>query len=174
MSQFCTSCGAQISGAAFCTSCGAPQAASAASPAIQTKVEPVNIARPVTQMNVSESTQPAAQNTSSKKKILIYAFGIIVILGCGIGGFFAGKGSIDLKKERSVAYETGYQEGQVNGISNGREMGYNDGFKEGKTAGCDSAYSFLDGRWEHITPWNPATNRATGRYYHSRSGCENK
>jgi len=96
-----------------------------------------------------------------------------VILGCGIGGFFAGKASIDLKKERSVAYDAGYQEGQVNGISNGREMGYNDGFKEGKTAGCDAAYSFLDGSWEHITPWNPSTNRTTGRYYQSRSGCEN-
>ena len=173
MSQFCTSCGVQISGAAFCTSCGAPQTASTASPAIQTKVEPVNIARPVTQTNVSESPQPTSQNASSKKKILIYAFVFIIILSCGIGGFFAGKASIDLKKERSVAYETGYQEGQVNGISNGREMGYNDGFKEGKTAGCDSAYSFLDGRWEHITPWNPDTNRVTGRYYQSRSGCEN-
>ena len=171
MSQFCTSCGAQNSGAAFCTSCGASQTASATSPAIQTKMEPVTMAGPVTQTHISESTQLATQNTSSKKKILIYAFAIIVILGCGIGGFFAGKASIDLKKERSVAYDAGYQEGQVNGISNGREMGYNDGFKEGKTAGCMEAYEFPDGFWQHIRPWNPDAGMVAGRYYKSKVGC---
>lgn len=171
MSQFCSSCGVQISGAAFCTSCGAPQAASTASSAIQTKVEPVNIARPVTQINVSESTQPAAQNTSSKKKILIYAFAIIVILGCGIGGFFAGKGSIDLKKERSVAYETGYQEGQVNGTLYGRQIGYNGGFEEGKTAGCREVYEFDDGFWQHIVPWSPDERVVAGIYYKSKVDC---
>lgn len=180
MSQFCTSCGAQVSGAAFCTSCGAPQAASAAPPEVQTRVEPVNMTRPMTQTTVSDSTQPASQSVSSKKKILAYAVAFIVILGCGIGGFFVGKGSIDLKKERSVAYETGYQEGQVagyqegqlNGISNGREMGYNDGFKKGKTAGCNAAYSFFDGSWDHIVPYDIYARRMTGGYYNSRIGCD--
>lgn len=171
MSQFCTSCGAQFSGAAFCTSCGAPQAASAASPVVQTRVEPVNMTRPITQTNVSESAQPESQSASSKKRILIYAIALIFILGCGIGGFFAGKGSIDLKKERSVAYETGYQEGQVNGISNGREMGYNGGFKEGKTEGCREVYEFDDGFWQHIVPWNPDERVVAGIYYKSKVDC---
>jgi hypothetical protein len=127
---------------------------------------------PVTQTHVSESTQLATQNTSSKKKILIYAFAIIVILGCGIGGFFAGKASIDLKKERSVAYDTGYQDGNANGYSNGKESGYNEGFKEGKTAGCNSAYSFYDGSFSHIVPYDTVFRRMTGGYYNSRTGCE--
>jgi flagellar biosynthesis/type III secretory pathway protein FliH len=171
MSEFCTSCGAQNSGSAFCTACGAPQAASTASPVVHTKVEPVSMASPVTQTNVSESTPPATQNTSSKKKILIYAFSSIVILVCGIGGFFAGKASIDLDKERSVAYDSGYQEGQAYGISNGREMGYNDGFNKGKTAGCMEAFEFNDGTWQHIISWNPDAGMIAGRYYKSRIGC---
>jgi hypothetical protein len=172
MSEFCTSCGAQNSGSAFCTSCGAPQAASTASPVVHTKVEPVSMASPVTQTNVSESTPPATQNASSKKRILIYAFSSIVILVCGIGGFFAGKASIDLDKERSVAYDSGYEQGNVNGYSNGKESGYNEGFKEGKTAGCDAAYSFYDGSFSHIVPYDTYYREMTGGYYNSRTGCD--
>jgi hypothetical protein len=171
MSQFCTSCGASNSGAAFCTACGASQSES--TPEVQKIAEPVDTVSHVIQANLTDSTQVSNQKTSRKKKILISAFVFIIFLGCGIGGFFAGKASIDLKKERSIAYDDGYQQGQVNGISNGKEMGYTEGFSEGKTAGCDSAYDFYDGSWDFITPFDPDSMRITGGYYNRRSSCEN-
>ena len=104
--------------------------------------------------------------------MLLGALGVAVIAGVSVGGFFIGKASIDLKKERTVAYETGYQEGNLNGYSNGEDTGYNEGFREGKTAGCNAAYSFYDGSWDHIVPYDTNFRRMTGGYYNSRIDCD--
>ena len=96
----------------------------------------------------------------------------VLIAGISVGGFFTGKASIDLKKERSIAYETGYQDGYATGYSTGNVDGYSEGFKKGKTAGCDAAYQFYDGTWDHITPFDTYSMKMTGRYYNSRTDCD--
>ena len=48
----------------------------------------------------------------------------VLIAGISVGGFFTGKASIDLKKERSIAYETGYQDGNATGYSTGQSIDF--------------------------------------------------
>ena len=129
MSQFCTSCGAQNSGAAFCTSCGNSLATGNGSTASTTSKSSVPTS-PGSQIT-SSSNLPPKQKSSSKRIVLLGALGVAAIAGVSVGGFFIGKASIDLKKERTVAYETGYQEGNMNGYSNGNEYGYDQGYKDG-------------------------------------------
>ena len=170
MNQFCTSCGAQNSGSSFCTSCGTSMSAgipqSSASKTSQ-------VSETVPSVATSSINAPSTgKATSTRRKVLFSALGLAMIAGGSIGGFFAGKASIDLKKERSVAFESGYQEGNLNGYTNGKDIGYNEGFREGKTAGCNAAYNFYDGNWDHIVPYDTYFRRMTGGYYNSRIDCD--
>lgn len=172
MSEFCTSCGAQNSGSSFCTSCGASLTAVTPPPSTsnsnQTATEsPTSIAS-----SLNNAALPPGKQVSTKKKIVIGGLTFVLIAGISAGGFFTGKASIDLDKERSVAFDSGYEQGNVNGYSNGKESGYNEGFKEGKTAGCDAAYSFYDGTWDHIVPYDTYSRGMTGGYYNSRIDCD--
>ena len=176
MSEFCTSCGAQSTGSSFCTSCGASLTAVTPPPSTsntnQTATEsPTSIAS-----SLNNAALPLDKQVSTKKKVVIGGLIFVLIAGISVGGFFTGKASIDLKKERSIAYDTGYQDGNATGYSTGYSTGnvkgYSEGFKKGKTAGCDAAYQFYDGTWDHITPFDTYSMKMTGRYYNSRTDCD--
>jgi hypothetical protein len=172
MSQFCISCGAPDTGAAFCTSCGTKQIAISDAPTASIQIQPNPVADTIPATQMDQTAQKGDNKFSTKKKILAATSIIALTTGGGAGGFFAGKASIDLKKERSVAYDSGYEQGNANGYTNGQETGYNQGFKEGKTAGCDAAYNFYDGKWDYIVPYDTYFNRMTGGYYNSRIDCD--
>ena len=171
MSEFCTSCGAKNSGSAFCTSCGTSIAAGNPQPAasaVSQSSEPA----PSVGIALSSNVSTPKQKSTTKRKVFFSIFGFAVIVGGSAGGFFAGKASIDLEKERSIAFEEGFQEGNLNGFTNGEDSGYKEGFREGKTAGCNAAYSFYDGTWDHIVPYDTYARRMTGGYYNSRTDCD--
>jgi hypothetical protein len=172
VSEFCTSCGAKNSASSFCTSCGAslkPVSPPSTSPNTHQSAtgSPASIPS-----YLDKAALPQDKQVSTKKKVVIGGLIFVLIAGISAGGFFTGKASIDLDKERSVAYDSGYEQGNVNGYSNGKESGYNEGFKEGKTAGCDAAYSFYDGSFSHIVPYDTVYRKMTGGYYNSRIGCD--
>lgn len=171
MSQFCTSCGAPNSGAAFCTSCGTSLATGNPQPAAFAASQTSEPA-PSVGMAPSPNISTPKQKGSTKRKALLSLLAFVVVGGGSAGGFFAGKASIDLENERSVAFDEGYQEGNLNGFNNGEDSGYNEGFREGKTAGCNAAYSFYDGNWDHIVPYDTYLRRMTGGYYNSRTDCD--
>ena len=83
---------------------------------------------------------PQDKQVSTKKKVVIGGLIFVLIAGISVGGFFTGKASIDLKKERSIAYDTGYQEGNLNGFTSGKESGYSDGLREGYKKGCNFVF----------------------------------
>jgi len=170
MKQFCTSCGAQNSGSSFCTSCGTSLSADNPQSAVSSTSQTLEAVPLATSFSTNVSATTKAITT--KRKVLLAVLGFAIIAGGSVGGFFAGKASIDLKKERSVAFDSGYQEGNLNGYSNGEDIGYNEGFREGKTAGCNAAYSFYDGSWDHIVPYDTSFRRMTGGYYNSRIDCD--
>lgn len=129
MSQFCTSCGAPNSGAAFCTSCGASFAPGGSLTAPSTATQP-NLTSPNVAPSSSITSVPS-QKRSKKRAVVLSLMCFILIVGGSVGGFFAGKASIDLKKERTVAYDAGYEQGNSNGYSSGIDAGYSDGYKKG-------------------------------------------
>jgi len=131
MSQFCISCGAPDRGAAFCTSCGTKQIAISDVPTASIQILPIPVADPTPAPQMDQIAQKGDNNFSTKKKILAATLIIALTAGGGVGGFFAGKSSIDLKKERLIAHDIGYEEGNTNGYSNGKEAGYDDGYKKG-------------------------------------------
>lgn len=170
MNQFCTSCGAPDSGSSFCTSCGT--SLSAGNPQITvSSTSQTSVATPLATSS-SGNVSPTAKASTTKRKVLLSFLGLAIVAGGSVGGFFAGKASIDLEKERSVAFDSGYQEGNLDGYTNGKDVGYDEGFREGKTAGCNAAYNFYDGNWDHIVPYDTYFQRMTGGYYNSRIDCD--
>ena len=179
MSTFCTSCGAANSGAGFCTSCGTPATASVTSPA----VTPTPAVTPVTETAWSspeeslESAQPSFSPENgkdvSKKKILVNAAVFVLIVGIGVGAFFAGKSSVDLEAERKMGYDSGFSAGESSGVDRGDSAGYDRGFSAGKTAGCRDVFSFTDGTFDYLIPYDPFTSfdKYPGGYYTERSDC---
>ena len=188
MSTFCTSCGAANSGAGFCTSCGTPAATtSAPAPA----PAPAPVVTPVTETAWSspeESVESAQISLSpgngldvSKKKILVNAAVFVLIVGIGVGAFFAGKSSVDLEAERKTSYDQGFEAGDTAGFSRGDSAGYDRGdsagydrgYESGKTAGCLDVFSFSDGTYDYVTPYNPNSyySKYPGSYYMEKSDC---
>jgi hypothetical protein len=107
--------------------------------------------------------------TKSKKKLILVAAAVIVFLGSSSGAFFLGKSSVDLEKERKIGYDSGYDSGDSAGYSRGDSAGYSRGY----TAGCENVYSFEDGTFDYITPYNPFNyfNRYPGSKYRAKSQC---
>ncbi|MFM7124997.1 MAG: hypothetical protein ACKOXW_06895 [Actinomycetes bacterium] len=99
------------------------------------------------------------------------ALALIVFVGGSVGGFFLGKRSIDLKKERTIAFDAGFKDGQAEGFSDGKDAGYDEGYADGKKQGCREAFSFSDGSWDYIVPYDTVYQRMTGDYYKSRTSC---
>ena len=184
MSTFCTSCGAANSGAGFCTSCGTPAATtSAPAPA------PAPVVTPVTETAWSspeESVESAQISLSpgngldvSKKKILVNAAVFVLIVGIGVGAFFAGKSSVDLEAERKSGYDSGfsagdsagYDRGDSDGYDRGDSAGYSRGYSTGFTAGCESVFdnaSFA----AHLIEYYPTNYYYRyGSTYVSKTGC---
>ena len=185
MSTFCTSCGAANSGAGFCTSCGTPATASVTSPA----VAPTPAITPITETawsNLEESVDSAEPSVSSengqdvsKKKILVNAAVFVLIVGIGVGAFFAGKSSVDLQAERKAGYDSGfsagdsagYDRGDSDGYDRGDSAGYSRGYSTGFTAGCESVFnnaSYAD----HLIEYYPTNYYYRyGSTYVSKTGC---
>ena len=171
MSSFCTSCGATYSGNSFCTSCGAVQnvvetnsdeSTSVATP----KVLETSDLGLVSVESDHESQLDAVTVTKSKKKFVLVAVAAIVFVGSSSGAFFLGKSSVDLEKERKIGYDSGYDSGE--------SAGYSSGYSSGKTAGCQGEYTFSDGTYDHLTPYNPSGylyGKFPGSSYTSRSSC---
>lgn len=173
MSSFCTSCGAAATSSSFCTSCGNPMGSSIAAPATPLAQ---NVESPFLEQSagdVKESSLPEESKPLSKKKYLVLGLAVVLFVGIGLGGFFAGKASIDLKKERKIAYDEGYKVGDDSGFSRGNSSGYDRGYDAGKTAGCLDVFSFSDGTFDHMIPYNPDSfyNKYPGSYYTSKSSC---
>jgi hypothetical protein len=119
--------------------------------------------------------------TKSKKNLIFVAVAVIFFFGCTLGAFFVGKSSVDLKKEQQISYDSGYnagdsagyERGDSAGYSRGDSAGYDRGYDSGKTAGCEEVYSFSDGVWDYMEPYDPynSYNRNPGSYYSSKSSC---
>jgi hypothetical protein len=183
MNTFCTSCGAANSGAGFCTSCGTATDAST-----QTVASP---SAPVTETAWSNSEgsvafdnpslSPESGSDSSKKKLILIAAAVILFFGTGVGAFLAGKSSVDLEAERKTSYDqgfeagdtAGYSRGDSAGYSRGNSAGYDRGYDSGKTAGCLDVFSFSDGTYDYVTPYNPNSyySKYPGSYYMEKSDC---
>jgi hypothetical protein len=113
---------------------------------------------------LSEDSEP-----KGKKKVLVIAAIVLLFIGGTSGSFFAGKSSIDLKKERKISYDLGYESGE----STGRSAGYSSGFDAGEKEGCRKVFSFSDGEFDYITPYNPFNyfNRYPGTKYYAKYQC---
>ena len=174
MSSFCTSCGNAMRGSAFCTSCGAVQnvvssdssAVSAVdtSVVLQTSDQQLPPEESSYGLQLSEDSEP-----KGKKKVLVIAAIVLLFIGGASGAFFAGKSSIDLKKERKISYDLGYESGE----SIGDSAGYSRGYDAGEEAGCRKVFSFSDGEFDYITPYNPYNyfNRYPGTKYYAKYQC---
>ena len=170
MSQFCTSCGAVDSGSAFCTNCGAAQPARSMNQVADTAPSSV-FSQPKLSEVASSVPAVATETTATRKKFLLSALALIVFAGGSVGGFFLGKGSIDLKKERTIAFDSGFEDGRAEGFSDGKDVGYDEGYADGERQGCRDAFSFSDGFWDHIVPYDTVYQRMTGDYYKSKTSC---
>ena len=206
MSSFCTSCGNAMRGSAFCTSCGAVQnvvssdssAVSAVdtSVVLQTSDQQLPPEESSYGLQLSEDSEP-----KGKKKVLVIAAIVLLFTGGSTGGFFVGKSSIDVEKEKMTSYESGeaagysrgetagysrgetagysrgesagYSSGETAGYSSGESAGYSRGYDEGKVAGCESVFSFRDGIFDYVEPYDPYNryDRHPGGYYTSKSDC---
>ena len=182
MSSFCTSCGNAMRGSAFCTSCGAVQnvvssdssAVSAVdtSVVLQTSDQQLPPEESSYGLQLSEDSEP-----KGKKKVLVIAAIVLLFIGGSTGGFFVGKSSIDIEKEKMTSYESGeaagYSRGETAGYSSGESAGYSRGYDEGKVAGCESVFSFRDGIFDYVEPYDPYNryDRHPGGYYTSKSDC---
>jgi hypothetical protein len=175
MSSFCTSCGATYSGNSFCTSCGAVQNVVEPNSAEPTSVATPKVSEasdigPVSAESAHESQLNDVTVTKSKKKLILVAVAVLVFLGSSSGAFVLGKSSVDLEKERKIGYDSGYDAGDSAGYSRGDSAGYSRGY----TSGCENVYSFTDGLYDHLTPYNPSGylyGKFPGSGYHSRSEC---
>jgi len=187
MNTFCTSCGAANSGAGFCTSCGTPAVAPAQTPASAPApaVTPVaEAAWTISEASVTSENPLVPSESragSSKKKLLLIAAAGVLFVGTGVGAFFVGKSSVDLEAERKTSYDSGfeagdsagYSRGDSAGYSRGDSAGYDRGYDSGKTAGCLEVFSFSDGTFDYVTPYNPNGyySKYPGSYYTEKSDC---
>lgn len=182
MSLFCTSCGAASSGARFCTSCGTPAPAPTPGSAPAPTPAPTPVVTPVTETawTISEgsvasdfqSSSSENQAVSSKKKLLLIAAAVVLFVGTGVGAFLAGKSSADLEKERKAAYDSGFSDGDSAGFNRGDSAGYDRGYGSGKIAGCREVFSFSDGTFDYLVPYDPNSyDKYPGSYYTERSDC---
>ena len=182
ISKFCTSCGAAYSGNSFCTSCGAVQSVVEPTPAESTSIDtPKVLETSDAQLRSDGATQESQSDnatiTKSKKKLILVAIAAIVFAGSSSGAYFLGKSSIDLEKEKKMSYDSGYDSGESSGesagYSRGESAGYSRGYSVGETAGCEGIFSFSDGTYDYVTPYNPYNyyNRYPGSKYYAKSDC---
>ncbi len=136
MKQFCTSCGAPDHGSAFCTSCGT-MIRSLDNSATSTTTIRQDFAEQIRDATSSQvSVVPENRGTRKRKfAIRFLVIAMTVILGA-LGGFFFGRISIDLENERSIAFESGFEDG----TRQGKEAGFADGFQSGKESGYRDGY----------------------------------
>ena len=174
MSSFCTSCGAAYSGNSFCISCGAVQSVVEPNSAEITSFDaPKVLETPdvglVSVKSAHESQLGDAIKTKSKKKLISVVVAVIVFAGGSSGAYILGKSSIDLEKEKKISYDSGYDSGDSAGYSRGDSAGYSRGY----TAGCQSVFSYVDGNYDYVTPYNPYNyfNRYPGSKYYPKSDC---
>jgi hypothetical protein len=171
MSNFCTSCGAAITGASFCTSCGVAVGSK--------KVQNVKVDRSEQPAPSSVQQSPPIREVASldestivkggKKRVLISITAALLLIGTGAGAFFAGKSSANVEQERKKNFDLGFEAGK----KSGNEAGYQSGFTAGKRDGCREAFDFNDGTFDYIVPYNPSSafNKYPGSYYKGKSGC---
>lgn len=178
MSTFCTSCGAANSGVGFCTSCGTPATAPAQTPASTPApaVTPVaEAAWTISEASVTPENPVGPSESragSSKKKLFLIAATVVLFIGTGVGAFLAGKSSVDLEAERKSGYESGLKAGDSAGYSRGDSAGYDRGYDQGKTAGCLEVFSFSDGTFDYMVPYDPnGYDKYPGSYYTGKSDC---
>lgn len=178
MSSFCTSCGTASSGAAFCTSCGTAMG-TVTSP-VAANVEAASVYKPTSESPSSEANEVVSAtngNPDSKKKLLLIAAAVVLVLGTGIGSFFVGKSSVDLEKQQKISYDAGLSAGDSAGYDRGYDAGdssgYERGYKSGKTAGCLDVFSFSDGTFDYMIPYDPNSyyDKYPGSYYTEKSDC---
>ena len=178
MSKFCTSCGTANAGFGFCTSCGAATAVSTESSTPTPTPTPTPVtetAWPLSEVLVAPDAQLSSSESgagSSKKKLFLIAAAVVLFVGTGVGAFFAGKSSADLEKERKAAYDDGFRDGDSAGFNRGDSAGYDRGYGSGKTAGCRDVFSFSDGTFDYMVPYDPNSyDKYPGSYYTERSDC---
>ena len=183
MSNFCTSCGAANSGSGFCTSCGASIGATAQTAVSTPAPTPAPAPTPVTETAWSNpdesvlagtsSSELASGSDSSRKTILAIVATVVLFIGTGVGAFLAGKSSVDIEAERKTGYDSGFSAGESSGFDRGDSAGYDRGFSAGKTAGCRDVFSFTDGTFDYMIPYDPFSSfdKYPGGYYTERTDC---
>jgi hypothetical protein len=171
MSKFCTSCGTPSDGSAFCTDCGATTGIKTV--ATSNVLAPVDEAKAFSKLPPASLATESAQNPKTtgknKKKVFVLLGLILILTGTGTGAFFAGQSSIDLENQKKISYDNGVNDGKRTGDSEG----YRRGLELGKESGCRKVFSFSDGTFDYLIPYDPNSyyNKYPGGYYVSRSNC---
>ena len=120
----------------------------------------------------AQTSSSESRSGSSKKKLILIAAAVVLFVGTGAGAFLAGKSSADLEKERKAAYDSGFSDGDSSGFNRGDSAGYDRGYGSGKTAGCREVFSFSDGTFDYLVPYDPNSyDKYPGSYYTERSDC---
>lgn len=157
-------------------------------PPVVTTEEVANVYAPTSNQVSNESDDSLASGLGgieSKKRLLLIGAAAILFLGTGIGSFLAGKSSVNLKEEQKASYDIGFSAGDSAGYERGDSAGYDRGYDagdsagydrgydSGKTAGCLDVFSFSDGTYDYVTPYNPNSyySKYPGSYYTEKSDC---
>lgn len=174
MNRFCTSCGMLFKGDSFCISCGKEQ--KVLSPD-SSELAPIDTSDSLETHKVQTIADAVSEEnpinhgvkSKSKKKAALAAAALILFAGGSVAAYFLGKSSIDLEKERKISYDSGYNLGK----STGDSAGYSRGYSSGKTEGCRGVFTFSDGTYDYVTPYDPYNfyNRYPGSRYYAKSNC---
>ena len=146
MSSFCTSCGASYRGNSFCTSCGAVQRVVESNSAEPTSVATPNVldisdAQLMPDGVAHEPQISDGTRTKSKRNLIFVAVAVVFFCGSTLGAFIVGKSSVDLKNEKKISYDSGFNAGDAAGYSRGDAAGYSRGDAAGYSRGDSDGYS---------------------------------
>jgi hypothetical protein len=171
MSKFCTSCGTSNDGSTFCTGCGAATGVASAAASVGFAQEAPFETEPRLSPDslVPEVAQESMATKKSKKKIFVLVGVVLAFVGTSVGAYFIGMNSIDLENEKKISYDSGVSDGKRIGDSDG----FSRGLRQGKESGCREVFSFSDGVFDYLIPYNPNSyyDKYPGGYYVSRSNC---
>ena len=171
MSKFCTNCGTSMAdGLSFCTSCGMKTGSQTiADEAKNMSSSSLSQESLISHSVAGEPTEVVPKKNILKSRISLLILVVVLIGGASGGAFALGKSSVDKKEIEKTGYNIGFSEGNSKGYDRGFEAGKTDGLRQG----CLDVFSFSDGVFDHVIPYNPyaSYNKYPGGYYTSRSNC---
>lgn len=171
-SGYCIDCGAALeTGADFCISCGSSQLTRGV-------VSNVSASSDEQSIHIANSTGSLQARSSQKiaTRVARAVALVLIVSAVGAGAYFLGRDSVNKDEIRKEGYDTGYDKGTSDGYDSGKSAGYqsgkSEGYSEGFTAGCKSVFTFNDGTFDYLVPYDPyGYDSYPGRYYIPSSNC---